>query len=199
LTPAAESTTVPELFGSRQPKPGVDPASQRKFMSAIIQDTLVILKPDSFWRGLAPQIEGRLRELGLEWVAACQLAGGENLPVAKWKEFYFPAIGTRPPCLEGTARYMAHGPIQAIHLRGPDAIQKVRQAVGATRPWQAEKGTIRGDFWPGATEANAPFRLMFQEPGDDQFLFNLIHASDAEASYTREIQFFSRLNETGER
>ena len=175
------------------------PATPTIFMSAVIQDTLAILKPDSFWRGLAPQIETRLRGLGLEWVAACQLAAGENLPVAKWKEFYFPAIGTRPPCLEGTARYMAHGPVQAIHLRGPNAIQTVRQAVGATRPWQAEKGTIRGDFWPGAKEANAPFRLKFQEPGDDQFLFNLIHASDADASYAREIQFFPPLNQTGAR
>lgn len=153
-------------------------------------DTLVIIKPDSFWRGLDHQVETRLAALGLSVVAARTLAGGENLPVEKWKEFYFPAIGNRPPCLEGTSRYMAHGPVKVFHLRGPDAIQKVRRAVGATRPWQAEPGTIRGDFWPGATEANAPFRLKFQQPGDDQFLFNMIHASDSEPSFAREIQFF---------
>jgi len=154
------------------------------------QDTLVIIKPDSFWRGLNHQVETRLAVLGLSVVAERTLAGGENLPVEKWQEFYFPAIGNRPPCLEGTSRYMAHGPVKVIHLRGPDAIQKVRRAVGATRPWQAEPGTIRGDFWPGATEANAPFRLKFQQPGDDQFLFNMIHASDSELSFAREIQFF---------
>jgi nucleoside diphosphate kinase len=158
------------------------------------QDTLVILKPDSFWRGLNHQVEARLRALGLKVVAECTLAGGDNLPVEKWKEFYFPAIGSRPPCLEGTAKYMAHGPVKVIHLRGPDAIQKVRQAVGVTRPWQADKGTIRGDFWPGATEENAPFRLKFQQPGDDQFLFNMIHASDSEPSFAREVQFFSKLS-----
>ena len=85
---------------------------------------------------------------------------------------------------------MAHGPVHALHLRGVNAIQKVRKAVGATRPWQAEAGTIRGDFWSGANEANAPFRLKFQQPGDDQFLFNMIHASDSEPSFAREIQFF---------
>jgi nucleoside-diphosphate kinase len=157
------------------------------------QDTLVILKPDAFWRGLTPQIETRLGALGLEVVAECTLAGDQNLPVEKWKEFYFPAIGNRPPCLEGTSRYMAHGPVKVVQLRGPGAIQKVRQAVGATRPWQADPGTIRGDFWPGATEANAPFRLKFQQPGDDQFLFNLIHASDSEPSFAREVRFFERL------
>ena len=158
------------------------------------EHTLAVIKPDSFWRNLDGQVEARLRSLGLTVVAECRLAGPDNLPEEKWREFYFPAIGNRPPCLEGTSRYMAHGPVKAIHFKGPDAIQKVRRAVGATRPWQAEPGTIRGDFWPGATEANAPFRAKFQQPGDDQFLFNMIHASDSEASFQREIQFFKKLS-----
>jgi len=159
----------------------------------LLQDTLVILKPDTFWRGLNEQVEGRLNALGLSTIAERTLSGAENLPEEKWREFYFPAIGHRPPCLEGTSKYMAHGPIKAIRFRGPDAIQKVRKAVGATRPWQAEKGTIRGDFWEGAAEANAPYRMKFQQPGDDQFLFNMIHASDSDASFSREIQFFDGL------
>ena len=154
------------------------------------EDTLVILKPDSFWRGLNMQVGGHIKALGLTVVAERTLAGADNLPEEKWREFYFPAIGDRPPCLAGTSKYMAHGPVQVIHLRGAGAIQTVRQAVGATRPWQAAPGTIRGDFWPGATEANAPFRLKFQQPGDDQFLFNLIHASDSPQSFAREIRFF---------
>jgi len=155
-----------------------------------IEDTLVAIKPDSFWRKPHNEVEQRIRSLGLTVVAEQILANGNNLPEEKWREFYYPAIGNRPPCLAGTAKYMAHGPIHAMHLRGPGAIQKVRKAVGATRPWQAEPGTIRGDYWAGANEANAAFRLKFQQPGDDQFLFNMIHASDSEASFTREIQFF---------
>ena len=158
-----------------------------------VEDTLVVIKPDSFWRNLNNQVESRLNNLGLEVVAERVFAGLENLPETSWREFYFPAIGHRPPCLEGTSKYMAHGPVKVINFRGEDAVQKVRRAVGATRPWQAEAGTIRGDFWPGATEANTPFRLKFQQPGDDQFLFNLIHASDSEASFVREIQFFPQL------
>jgi nucleoside-diphosphate kinase len=173
---------------------------QHGLISAIMpevktEDTLVIIKPDSFWRGLNRQVEARLNALGLTVVAECTLAGKENLPEEKWREFYFPSIGGRPPCLEGTSKYMAHGPVKVIQLRGEDAIQKIRKAVGATRPSQAGPGTIRGDFWPGAVEANAPYRLLFQQPGDDQFLFNMIHASDSEKSFAREIQFFDKLNQ----
>jgi nucleoside-diphosphate kinase len=157
------------------------------------EDTLIIIKPDSFWRGLNHQVEARLNALGLTVVAECTLADGTNLPEEKWREFYFPVIGDRPPCLEGTSKYMAHGPVKVIRLRGEGAIQKVRKAVGATRPTQAAPGTIRGDFHPGAAEANAPYRLKFQQPGDDQFLFNMIHASDSEKSFAREIRFFDGL------
>jgi len=160
------------------------------------ENTLVIIKPDSFWRNLDREVEGRIKALGLTLMAEQKLAGEANLSEAKWREFYFPAIGDRPPCLAGTSKYMAHGPAKVMVLRGAGAIQKVRKAVGATRPWQAEPGTIRGDFWPGAPEANAPFRLQFQQPGDDQFLFNMIHASDSEKSYAREIRFFPKLTAT---
>jgi nucleoside-diphosphate kinase len=157
------------------------------------EDTLVIIKPDSFWRNLDGQVEARVKALGLTVVTECVLADGDNLSHDLWKEFYFPAIGDKPERLEGTSRYMAHGPVKAMRLRGENAIQKVRQILGATRPWQAEPGTVRGDFWPGATEANAPFRVKFQQPGDDVFVFNMIHASDSTPSFQREIQYFKKL------
>jgi nucleoside-diphosphate kinase len=159
------------------------------------ENTLVIIKPDSFWRNLNQQVESRIKTLGLKVVAECTLADRENLLEEKWREFYFPAIGDKPPCLEGTSKYMAYGPVKVMHLRGEDAIQKVRKAVGATRPWQADSGTIRGDFRQGAEEANASYRLKFQQPGDDKFLFNMIHASDSEKSFAREILFFGALTE----
>jgi nucleoside-diphosphate kinase len=162
------------------------------------ENTLVIIKPDSFWRDLNHQVEARIKALGLKIVAEYTLADGENLPEEKWREFYFPAIGDKPPCLEGTSKYMAHGPVKVMHLRGADAIQKVRKAVGATRPWQADSGTIRGDFRQGAGEANASYRLKFQQPGDDKFLFNMIHASDSEKNFAREILFFDKLKSTGQ-
>ena len=164
-------------------------------MAAHEEDTLVIIKPDSFWRHLDGQVEGRINALGLEKMAECLLADGENLSEDKWKEFYFPAIGDKPERLDGTSKYMAHGPVKVMHLRGEDAIRRVRGILGATKPWEAQKGSIRGDFWPGAVEANAPYRAKFQQPGDDKFVFNMIHASDSAGSFKREIQFFRALTE----
>lgn len=163
------------------------------------EETIVIIKPDSFWRHLNEAVETRIKGLGLTLVAECTLAGGDNLPEEKWQEFYFPAIGSKPACLQGTAKYMAFGPVQVMHLTGEGAILRVRQAVGATRPWQAEPGTIRGDFWPGADEANAAYRAKFQQPGDDKFLFNMIHASDSEPSFGREVRFFPQLGHPQQR
>ena len=157
------------------------------------EDTLVIIKPDAFWRQLSGVVEERVSALGLKKVAEFILADGENLSEGGWKEFYFPAIGDKPERLEGTSKYMAHGPVKVMRLRGEDAIRKVRGILGATRPWLAERGSIRGDYWPGAVEANAPYRLKFQQPGDDQFLFNMIHASDSETSFAREIGFFEKV------
>ncbi|HXF09570.1 MAG TPA: nucleoside-diphosphate kinase [Desulfuromonadaceae bacterium] len=156
--------------------------------------TLVIIKPDSFWRKLEHQVEARIKALGLDVVAERTLAGSANLSEEQWREFYFPSIGDKPSIITGTSKYMAHGPVKVFHLRGPDAIQRVRKAIGATRPWQAEPGTIRADFWPGADEANAPYRPKFQQPGDAQFLFNMVHASDSNESFQREIRFFPELN-----
>jgi nucleoside-diphosphate kinase len=158
------------------------------------EDTLVIIKPDAFWRHLAKDIEGRVNALGLKTAAARVLTDGENLSEDRWKEFYFPAIGDKPERLDGTSKYMAHGPVKVMHLRGSDAIRKVRGILGATKPWEAQAGSIRGDFWPGAVEANAPYRAKFQQPGDDKFVFNLIHASDSGESFKREIQFFKKLS-----
>ena len=163
------------------------------FMS---EETLVIIKPDTFWRKLDTEVEARIQAVGLRVVAECKLTDGDNLTASGWKAFYFPAIGDRPACWEGTAKYMAYGPVKAMRLSGEHAIQKVRKVVGATRPWLADKGTIRGDFWPGAEAANAESRLKFQQPGDDRFLFNMIHASDSETSFAREIQFFQPLLRT---
>jgi nucleoside-diphosphate kinase len=173
--------------------PETQTANGKAMADAKAEATLVIIKPDSFWRNLDRQVEARLRALGLKVTAERTLRKSENLPEEKWREFYFPAIGDRPACLEGTAKYMAHGPVKIIYLTGEHAVQKVRQAVGATRPWQADPGTIRGDFWPGADEANAPYRPEFQQPGDAKFLFNMIHASDAVQSFARERLFFDKL------
>ena len=72
------------------------------------EDTLVVIKPDSFWRNLNGQVGSRIKALGLSVVNERILTNVDNLPEARWREFYFPAIGNRPPCLEGTEIGRAH-------------------------------------------------------------------------------------------
>ncbi len=157
-----------------------------------MEETLLILKPDTFWRRLDRVVEERLAATGVEQVASVILRGNQNLSEEEWREFYFPAIGSKPAILSGTSKYMAYGPIKVFHLRGAGVIAIIRRWVGVTRPWQADAGTIRGDFWAGAEETNAPFRRLFEQPGDSSFLFNMVHASDSAESFEREIVFFRR-------
>jgi nucleoside-diphosphate kinase len=67
--------------------------------------------------------------------------------------------------------FITSGPVVAMILEGPEAIQVVREMVGATNGLNAAMGTIRGDLCDG-------------------FRRNLVHASDSLASAEREIGIF---------
>jgi nucleoside diphosphate kinase len=47
----------------------------------MMEDTLVIIKPDSFWRNLNHQVESRIKALGLKVVAEIWLAAAR--PVSR--------------------------------------------------------------------------------------------------------------------
>ena len=61
-------------------------------------------------------------------------------------------------------------------LEGPEAIAAVRKMVGATRPPEAEAGTIRGDFGQAG-------------------LRNLVHASDAPETAAAEMAIYFNESE----
>ena len=60
---------------------------------------------------------------------------------------------------------------------GENAIARVRDLVGATLPYKAAKGTIRGDFSLGEAIENTP----------GQACINIVHASDSISEARREI------------
>lgn len=66
---------------------------------------------------------------------------------------------------------MASSPIIAMVWEGTDVIAQGRRLMGATRPLQAEVGTIRGDFGIDTGK-------------------NLIHGSDGLESAAREIKIW---------
>ncbi len=71
---------------------------------------------------------------------------------------------------------MTAGPVIIAVLEGPDAINVVRNMLGATDGRKAAPGTIRGDF------------------GLDQ-QYNLVHASDAPETAAAEIELFFKAGE----
>jgi len=127
-----------------------------------LQQTLVIVKPDGVQRGLVGKILARFEERGLKIVAlkmmqVSRALAEKHYAVHQGKFFY-----------EGLVNYISASPVVVMVLEGHEAINVVRTMVGATRPWEAAPGTLRGDY-----------ALMG--------LRNLIHASDSPETARAEI------------
>ena len=105
-----------------------------------MERTLVIVKPDGVQRGLIGPVITRLESRGLKMVAMKFMAISRDLAsrhyaVHEGKPFYASLIG-----------YITSGPVVVMVWEGPNAIAVVRKTMGATKPADAELGTIRGDF-----------------------------------------------------
>ncbi|HJN39735.1 MAG TPA: nucleoside-diphosphate kinase [Chloroflexota bacterium] len=124
-----------------------------------------MLKPDALQRGLGGEILARFdrrgyRLLALKLLQPTTAQAEEHYGVHKGKFFY-----------EDLVKHLTSGPVIAMVLEGPEAITAVRKMVGATRPPEAEAGTIRGDFGQAG-------------------LRNLVHASDAPETAAAEMAIY---------
>jgi nucleoside-diphosphate kinase len=82
---------------------------------------------------------------------------------------------------ESLVEYMQSGPVVAMVIEGLNAVPMMRKMVGATLPFSAEMGTIRGDFSVDTPAvANAEGRAIH----------NVIHASEIPAEAEKEIQLW---------
>ena len=129
------------------------------------EKTLVILKPDCVQRRLVGRVIQRLEDKGLTIVAMRQLHISTELaeqPYAphRGKAFY-----------AGLIEYITSGPVVVMVVAGPGAIEMCRRLMGPTFGYQAEPGTIRGDF--GASKT-----------------YNLVHGSDAPETAEIEIALY---------
>ena len=141
--------------------------SSRRFPT---ERTLILLKPDALQRGIAMHILERferrgLRIVGLKLVSVSKSEASRHYAEHEGKFFF-----------DGLVAHLQSGPVVACILEGPKVISIVRAMVGSTRPDEATAGTIRGDLAISG-------------------LRNLIHASDATETATREIdQWFGTDN-----
>ncbi|MFQ5933241.1 MAG: nucleoside-diphosphate kinase [Dehalococcoidia bacterium] len=130
-----------------------------------MERTLVLLKPDAVQRGLVGETIARLERQGLKIVAMKML----QMDAALADRHY--AVHQDKPFFQGLVEFITSGPIVAIVLEGLNAIEVVRNAMGATDPAQAQTGTIRGDLALDIVR-------------------NLIHGSDSTETAEKEVDLF---------
>jgi len=143
------------------------------------QATLVIIKPDAIKRGLAGAALSYLEPLGLELIGAKAVRVSRALA-----EEHYMHIQEKPFFEETVAhlRGELHGvaAVLALVYFGERAIERVRQATGATNPEKAEPMTIRG-----ALGRNLSTGLME----------NVIHASSDPVEAEREVRLWFKPEE----
>jgi nucleoside-diphosphate kinase len=136
----------------------------------VLEQSLIILKPDAVQRGLIGPIITRLEQRGLRFIGMKLIQMDEALA----RRHY--AVHESKPFFKGLVEYIISGPVVVIAVSGQNVIQIVRTMVGATNPVAAAPGTIRGDF---AVEIGR----------------NLIHASDSPENGAAEVANFFSENE----
>jgi nucleoside-diphosphate kinase len=126
--------------------------------------TLTIVKPDAVRAGNLGNIIAMLESGGfaivdLKWI---------RMDGARAEGFY--AVHRERPFFSSLIEFMTSGPIVALVLEADNAISVLREAMGATDPAKAAKGSIRKKYG-SSIEKNA------------------IHGSDSTASAETEIGY----------
>jgi nucleoside-diphosphate kinase len=136
----------------------------------VIEQTLVLVKPDGLQRGLVGEIVGRLERRGLRLVGMKLMRITEELAGRHYAEH------REKPFFAGLVAFITSAPVVAMVWEGPGAVAMVRAMMGATNPANAAPGTIRGDL---AVD----------------FGMNVIHGSDSTESAQREVSLFFTADE----
>jgi nucleoside-diphosphate kinase len=135
-----------------------------------MERSLVLVKPDAVQRGLIGEVILRLERRGLRLVAAKFITVSDELAMTHY------AIHQGKPFFESLIRYITSAPVMAMVWEGPNAINAIRQTMGATRPTEAAPGSIRHDY---ALEIGR----------------NLTHASDTAENGGKEVSLWFRPEE----
>ena len=132
---------------------------------ALMEETLVLLKPDCLEGRNCGEVLKRFEEAGFDLFGVKMMRLSDEI----LREHYA-HLADKPffPEIQG---FMQSSPVVALAMRGENAITRVRDMVGPTDSTVAEKGTIRGDF------------------GQDK-MKNVVHASDSVENGQAELKRF---------
>jgi nucleoside-diphosphate kinase len=131
----------------------------------VTERTLVLVKPDGVRRGLIGEVMSRLERKGLRIVAMEMRTLGRDTAEQHYGEHVGKAF------FEPLVEFITSGPLVALIVEGPRAVEATRTLMGATDPVKAATGSLRSDF-----------ALEIEQ--------NLVHGSDSVASAEREIGIF---------
>jgi nucleoside-diphosphate kinase len=104
------------------------------------EKSLIIIKPDAVQRNLAGEIISRFEKKGLKIIGMKMM----SLQDAILEEHY--AHIKDKPFFPGVRDFMKSCPVIVMAVEGINAVSAIRLIVGPTRAWEANAGTIRGDF-----------------------------------------------------
>lgn len=105
-----------------------------------MERTFIIIKPDAVQRGLTGEILKRFEARGL------RIIGMKFLRISRQLAEKHYAIHAERPFFASLVNYITSSPVVVIALEGTNAVAAARKTIGATKPQEAEAGTIRGDF-----------------------------------------------------
>ena len=130
-----------------------------------MEKSLVLIKPDAMQRNLVGKIIGRIEEKGMTLLALKMLHMDKSLAGRHY------AVHADKPFYDSLVAYITSKPIVAAVFAGENAVEAIRQTMGATDPAKAETGTIRRDFG-----------LSIEH--------NCVHGSDSVTTAEQEIRLF---------
>ena len=126
------------------------------------EQSLFIVKPDAVARNLVGEVVSRFERKGFKLLKLKMF----TFTQVQAENFY--GVHKDKPFFGELLEYMTSGPVVVTVVEGNNAVATTRQIVGATKSFEAEPGSIRGDFGLGFTE-------------------NIIHASDSTESFDKEV------------
>ncbi len=127
-----------------------------------LERTFVAIKPDGVQRGLIAEILGRFETKGFKLVGLKQLTPSKALAEKHY------GVHKDRPFFSGLVDFITSGPVVAMVWEGEGVIASARKLIGATKPLEAEPGTIRGDL-----AVNIGRNVIHGSDGSDTAVFEI--------------------------
>ena len=105
-----------------------------------VERTFVAIKPDGVQRGLIGEILIRFEQKGFKLIGLKQITASRELAEKHY------GVHRDRPFFSGLVDFITSGPVVAMVWEGDGVIASARKLIGATKPLEAEPGTIRGDL-----------------------------------------------------